>query len=135
MKGKSPPNVQKGPSRKYFHGIGPTFSIAPPTAKLQLQFLDDADPVKKTIVRKKARAWVKQNKERESAREEKSWNPRERSDEVTTWTMVLTPLSNPSAGRVDPFNMLPSVGRKVDHIIKYCKSSNNRCFFPVLVRN
>jgi hypothetical protein len=109
----------KRASRNYFHSVGPTFSITPPATQLQLQFLDNSDPAKNTVVRKKAREWVYRNKCRELTGQKKKVGPKEKSDQIEmVWKMVR----NPGLGRVDPFDVLPSVGRKVDHIIDYCKS-------------
>jgi hypothetical protein len=63
------PIPDKGPSRKFFHGVGPTFSVTPPTPKLQ--FLDNSDPSKGVVVEKKAPEWAHQNKDRRLAAQKK----------------------------------------------------------------
>lgn len=50
--------------RKFFQQMQPTFSIDVPTTTFtKLEFLDNFDPAKDTVVRKKAREWVNKNRE------------------------------------------------------------------------
>lgn len=86
------------------------------------------------MVRKKAREWVHRNKEKGLAATKK---PREKKREdveadfhakkgmeVKRWLQakeMADPLTDVAAGRPDPFDMFPAVGRRVDHIIEYCE--------------
>ena len=130
--------------RRFFQQLEPTFSLAPATTTLQ--FVDNADPAKDLVVRKKAREWVHRNKE-ETIRKKQSHRihyagtqekptsvddekqdeaePKQAARRTKDWVEKqiklrhCTPIVDPSAGRVDPFDMLPDVGRKVDHIVEF----------------
>lgn len=115
----------------------PTFSIDVPTTNFtKLEFLDNFDPAKDTVVRKKAREWVNKNREISYLGQASSKSkPRKvalRTDEedqkkqlaqrkVTTPTVVIGPAKAVGASAVDPFGILPNIGRDFDHIIKYCE--------------
>jgi hypothetical protein len=122
--------------RKFFQQIEPTFAVRVPTAPYtELQFLDNFDPGKDAIIRKKAREWVNRNKER-TALNGKS-KPRAKSNaekavgkeqeeqlakkRANSKALVASPQTI-SASSVDPFGLLPDIGRNFDHIIKYCMS-------------
>ena len=125
--------------RKFFQQMQPTFSIdVPTTAFTKLEFLDNFDPAKDTVVRKKAREWVNKNREitnlsgqalpkskaknaalKAYEEEQKKQLARRKS---TTPAVVLTPKAV-GASSVDPFGILPNIGRDFAHIIKYCKDT------------
>jgi hypothetical protein len=124
--------------RKFFQQMQPTFSIdVPATTFTKLEFLDNFDPAKDTVVRKKAREWVNKNREinnlsgktvskskskgttrKKDAEDERKELIRMRSSLAAV--LVNTPQSV-GADKVDPFGILPNIGRNFDHIIKYCK--------------
>ncbi|KAF9695727.1 hypothetical protein EKO04_006059 [Ascochyta lentis] len=127
--------------RKFFQQMQPTFSIDVPTTTFtKLEFLDNFDPAKDTVVRKKAREWVNKNREitnlsgQAISRSKKSKNAaREGEDKDKTQLTrrkAVAPLLTPSlpktvgASSVDAFGILPSIGRDFDHIIKYFLSAN-----------
>lgn len=129
-------NDNKG--RKFFQKMQPTFSIDVPTTTFtRLEFLDNFDPAKDTVVRKKAREWV--NKNREISKPGGQRAPKSRSKSIRLKTedegqknqlarrtgMASTIVPGPSKAvgpnQVDPFGILPNIGRDFDHIIKYCK--------------
>ena len=127
--------MEKEKGRKFFQQIEPTFAVSVPTAPYtELQFLDNFDPGKDAIIRKKAREWVNRNKERTAlngrpkpkakGNAEKAANEelekqlaKKRADSKA---LVASPRTI-SASSVDPFGLLPNVGRNFDHIIKYCR--------------
>lgn len=122
------PTSKKG--RNFFHKVEPTFAIKP--SATQLEFVDNSDPSKDIVVRKKAREWVHRNREasirRKNAsgshtfRVEDSNKEQRDSKSRAAFKASLRALFDPSSGRIDPFDVLPNVGRKVDHIIEFCKS-------------
>ncbi len=115
----------------------PTFSIDVPTTTFtKLEFLDNFDPAKDAVVRKKAREWVNKNREitnlgtQTSSKSKRSAATRVEDDcskkqlaqgKSTTPTVVLASPKAVGASSVDPFGILPNIGRDFDHIIKYCK--------------
>jgi hypothetical protein len=132
---QSGPKKDKG--RKFFHQIEPTFAVRVPNSPYtELQFLDNFDPGKDTIIRKKAREWVNRNKQR-TALGGKS-NPKAKTSmgkagseeqekqlvkkKAGSKALVVSPRSV-SANSMDPFGLLPDVGRNIDHIIRYCMSA------------
>jgi hypothetical protein len=129
---------KKEKCRKFFQQIEPTFSVSVPAAPYtELQFLDNFDPAKDSVVRKKAREWVNKNKEKttlsgkpksraRSSAEKDVSNEQEKQLIKTIADKVAT--INPrsvAASSIDPFGLLPDVGRNFDHIIKYCMSSHS----------
>lgn len=125
--------------RKFFQQMQPTFSIDVPTTTFtKLEFLDNFDPAKDTVVRKKAREWVNKNREisnlgGQATSKSRSKNVALKADEEdqkkqlarrksTTPTVIITSPKAVGASSVDPFGILPDIGRDFDHIIKYCKS-------------
>ncbi|KAH7080365.1 hypothetical protein BKA63DRAFT_242390 [Paraphoma chrysanthemicola] len=130
------PTPQRGKGRKFFQQLQPTFAIDLPSTSVKLQFLDENDPAKDTIVRKKAREWVnrnrnmnvpnrpKQSRSKESVKasdvEEETENNMQLQRRRSNSSMErLDPLQGVGKGISDPFNVLPDVGRKYDHIIDY----------------
>ncbi|KAJ4361615.1 hypothetical protein N0V95_001691 [Ascochyta clinopodiicola] len=113
----------------------PTFSIDVPTTTFtKLEFLDNFDPGKDTVVRKKAREWVNKNREitNLSVPKSKSKNAAWKADDEEKKAQVarrrnaarVLTSSLPKAvgaSSVDAFGILPHVGRDFDHIIKYYK--------------
>lgn len=125
--------------RKFFQQMQPTFSIDVPTTTFtKLEFLDNFDPAKDTVVRKKAREWVNKNREISNLSGQATSKPKsklknaapqlEEEDQKKQLARrkSSTPMTIPSpeaisASAVDPFGLLPNIGRDFDHIIKYCK--------------
>jgi hypothetical protein len=139
--------AQRGKGRKFFQEVQPTFAVELPITTTKLEFLDENDPGKSTIVRKKAREWVNKNKDASRKTKKKTQHPRIEDggrvfDSAEDHDMQLQGRkSSPpfvkldvlravGAGHLDPFNILPHVGRQYDHIIKFCKSS---VCFPFLL--
>lgn len=132
--------------RKFFQQMQPTFSIDVPTTTFtKLEFLDNFDPAKDTVVRKKAREWV--NKNREITNLGGQATPKKRSKnsalqvqeedrrnkivrrKSTTPALAFNLPKAVDASSVDPFGILPNIGRDFDHIIKYCKITLRRAPF------
>ncbi|KAL6708511.1 hypothetical protein ACN47E_002774 [Coniothyrium glycines] len=129
--------------RKFFQQLQPTFSIDVPKQNItKLQFLDDADPGKDAIVRKKAREWVNRNKELSMKTNEGRRRPLKGKSlvgdddesvklekQVQQQVVKLEDTKLPTepqqiifTSATDPFSMLPSrdvVGRNYDHIIQF----------------
>ncbi|KAJ4367379.1 hypothetical protein N0V83_006961 [Neocucurbitaria cava] len=131
---------QKGRGRQFFQQLQPTFSIElPKESATRLEFLDHSDPSKDTVVRKKAREWVNKNKANsKKSRDVQVFSEAKRTagvineaDETqrqlymkrSKWPEIS---SNPfqAIGNLDPFNLLPEVGRKYDHIIQFFLTSS-----------
>ncbi|KAF2131418.1 hypothetical protein P153DRAFT_365006 [Dothidotthia symphoricarpi CBS 119687] len=123
---------QKDKSRKYFQQAQPTFSLELPTHTPKLEFLDNFDPDKDLVVRKKAREWVNKNKGLRT----QPWRARPEPKKIKTkdgneqqkqlakrknneTTRVHDPLKIIGVSQKDPFNMLPDIGRNYDHIIDF----------------
>ncbi|KAF1956266.1 hypothetical protein CC80DRAFT_72686 [Byssothecium circinans] len=129
---RRPTSTKKAPTRKFFNSVEPTFSIAQPKTQ-QLQFLDNSDPGKNAVVRKKAREWVHRNKQQELAVKTKRAVAKKkydgevefelRQERMPQLDVLCDPLMNVAAGRPDPFETFPKVGRNVDHIIEYFLTS------------
>lgn len=117
----------------------PTFSIDVPTTNFtKLEFLDNFDPAKDTVVRKKAREWVNKNREISNLGGQASSKSRSKKAALKTDNedqkkqLVKRKVAFPAvsigspravgASAVDPFGILPNIGRDFDHIIKYCES-------------
>ncbi|KAF2631959.1 hypothetical protein BU25DRAFT_136553 [Macroventuria anomochaeta] len=126
--------------RKFFQQMQPTFSIDVPTTTFtKLEFLDNFDPAKDTVVRKKAREWVNKNRGisnlgGQATSKSKSKNAALKAEEEdqkkhlarcksTIPTVILSPRAV-GASSVDPFGILPNIGRDFDHVIKYFLSAN-----------
>jgi hypothetical protein len=127
----------KGRARsiKFFNQAQPTFVVAQPGAKLT--FVDDKDPEKRRVVRRNAREWVlKMKKEEEVEKDGVKGQTRAKSgkkkgvrvgaldvlggENAAGVVVTVTRPRDVSAERFDPFDALPNVGRKVDHIVEYC---------------
>jgi hypothetical protein len=125
--------------RKFFQQMQPTFSIDVPTTNFtKLEFLDNFDPAKDTVVRKKAREWVNKNREISNLGGQASSKSRSKKAALKTDNedqkkqLVKRKVAFPAvsigspravgASAVDPFGILPNIGRDFDHIIKYCES-------------
>ncbi|KAF2018983.1 hypothetical protein BU24DRAFT_405705 [Aaosphaeria arxii CBS 175.79] len=106
--------------RRYFEQVQPIFAVSSSATKLE--FVDNSDPRKDLVVRKKAREWVHRNRET-TRRNKGAQNAKtQEAGAVTAWDIILSrraSLKDPSSGRIDPFDMLPNVGRKVDHILEF----------------
>ena len=125
--------------RKFFQQMQPTFSIDVPTTNFtKLEFLDNFDPAKDTVVRKKAREWVNKNREisnlggqaSSKSRSKKAALKTDDEDQrkqllkrkVAVSAVIIGSPRAVDASAVDPFGILPNIGRDFDHIIKYCES-------------
>lgn len=125
---------RKEKSRKFFQQVQPTFSLEQPTNTIELEFLDNFDPAKDIVVRRKAREWVNKNKghrvqirrvkpQPEETRED---DKEERQNQLITVKSKDTikthdPLKIIGVSQKDPFGILPDIGRKYDHIIDFCE--------------
>jgi hypothetical protein len=124
--------------REFFQQLQPTFAIDLPSTAIKLQFLDEKDPGKDTIVRKKAREWVNRNRsissqsrqnQKKSKANVKAPDIEDEADDGmqlqrckdSQRAVVLDPLQGVGKGNFDPFNLLPDIGRRYDHIIEYCE--------------
>lgn len=133
---RQPP--QRGKGRKFFQHLQPTFAIEVPTTTTTLQFLDEYDPKKDTIVRKKAREWVNKNRDvknqdrqRQECLRAKNIDGTESKEEHNVMQLqqdngtvvgtILSPVQGAGIRQFDPFNIFPDVGRKHNHIIEFCK--------------
>jgi hypothetical protein len=133
--------AQKEKQRGLLHQMQPTFATEQPISTNTLIFLDENDPAKDKIVRKKAREWVNRNKER--TKQIKKVQPDTRAkyevQEVCTvddqnaqlqkrkdngFNVMGSVLRAMGGSQLDPFNILPHVGRKYDHIIEFCTSND-----------
>ncbi|KAH7108765.1 hypothetical protein B0J11DRAFT_545700 [Dendryphion nanum] len=92
-------------------------------ATTQLEFVDEFNPQKNRIVRRKAREWVFSN--REIRKGDVSRNKVKR---VPPRRRAIIPSPNPGSGCIDPFHVLPNVGRNVDHIIRFYHHSSHLRF-------
>jgi hypothetical protein len=137
---------QKGKGRKFFQHMQPTFAVDVPTSATKLQFLDENDPAKDTIVRKKAREWVNMNRDLSNQNRQKLGGPKtkhatpkdkDEEDEAmqlqrrksNDMTVALEALQGIGSRQFDSFNILPDVGRKYGHIIEFCGSISR---FPII---
>lgn len=129
---KAPPRTDKK-GRKFFQQMQPTFSVDVSPSTSTLEFLDNFDPTKGAVVRKKAREWVNKNREISSLRlatsktRSKNAIPRTEDDQkkqLAKWKPPVSAAFSPQAvgaNTVDPFGVFPNVGRDFGHIIRYCK--------------
>ncbi|QRD00201.1 hypothetical protein JI435_070940 [Parastagonospora nodorum SN15] len=121
--------------RRFFEHVQPTFAVELPTTT-RLEFLDERNPAKRIIVRKKAREWVNQNKSggkksrsrRRPAKKEETETDvgstecqnaqvqRHGSDDAVK---VPSPLQDIGVRQFDPFTVLPDVGSQYDHLLDY----------------
>jgi hypothetical protein len=126
---------QKGKERSFFEHAQPTFVVDIPRITT-LEFLDESNPAKDTIVRKKAREWVHQNKvntRKSRQRRQPSRTDSGKSDDTTedaqlqrrsssATVRLPSPLRAVGVRRLDVFNVLPDVGTNYDHLLDYCES-------------
>ncbi|KAF1840827.1 uncharacterized protein K460DRAFT_294785 [Cucurbitaria berberidis CBS 394.84] len=128
---------QKDKGRQFFQQMQPTFSIElPKNTVTKLEFLDHSDPDKDTVVRKKAREWVNKNKATSKHNRHVQWLSRAKmikgvakeADETRAqlemikreeFVIVLDPHSAVNTKCLDPFNLLPDIGRNYDHILHF----------------
>jgi hypothetical protein len=133
-----PRKTHKGKGRQFFQHMQPSFAVELPSPPGKIEFLDENNPDKATIVRKKAREWVNRNRDKSKKIGQKQQQPntivqdkkyrsirvkdlkaeREKSQEL-----VITPSLLWVAGsrKNDPFDSLPDVGIKYEHMMEYCK--------------
>jgi hypothetical protein len=133
-----PRNAQRSRGRKFFQHLQPSFTVELPKRPTKIEFLDDNDPEKATIVRKKAREWVNQNRDKSKKARQKQQRSEatvkvdpEQSDEgqvvqverMKSNKLVVTPSPLRTAGpcKIDPFSSLPDLGAKYNHILEYCE--------------
>lgn len=128
--------------RKFFQQLQPTFAVdVPPTTSTNLEFLDNFDPGKDTVVRKKAREWVNKNREMTTLGGQatpkstsktaasrvgvEAWKEQIARRQSQVSAVQFSPPKSIGASSVDPFGILPNIGRNFDHIIKYCRITIN----------
>ncbi|KAF2189490.1 hypothetical protein K469DRAFT_700693 [Zopfia rhizophila CBS 207.26] len=125
---------------KFFKTAGPAFTVAQPSAKFE--FVDNTNPKKDIVVRRKAREWVHRDKDGKKCKE----GPEDQNYPIKGQIIIHQEMCDlaqqsghgildVSTDRFDPFGVLPVPGtRKVDHIIEYCKllSSAWRVCTPVV---
>lgn len=131
---------QKGKGRKFFQQLQPTFSIDVPQATTtKLEFLDHSDPAKDIVVRKKAREWVNKNKAiskqsgdsrslvkpKKVVRKVEDTKREQKQGKAKQYEPMKLNIALPAfnINTFDPFNVLPDVGRKYDHIIQFFLTS------------
>ncbi|OAK98909.1 hypothetical protein IQ06DRAFT_224788 [Phaeosphaeriaceae sp. SRC1lsM3a] len=127
---------QKGNERKFFQQMQPTFAVSLPRRNTKIEFLDESNPAKDTIIRKKAREWVNQNRDRsrkelkkrrraepevkdqdvESAQDRLMRLQRESSDDPL---LMLSPRHTIGTRQYDPFDSLPEITMKHEHLLDY----------------
>ena len=130
---------QKGSERKFFQQMQPTFAVSLPRRNTKIEFLDESNPAKDTIIRKKAREWVNQNRDRSrkelkkrrradpEVKDQEAESPqdrlmrlqRESSDDPL---LVLSPRQTIGTRQYDPFGSLPEITLKHEHLLDYCES-------------
>jgi hypothetical protein len=149
-----PPKAQKGKGRKFFQHMQPSFAIELPKPPTMVEFLDENDPEKATIVRKKAREWVNQNRDKSKKTRQKQQQPRitvqderERPSRVKdlkterekSQELMMTPslLRVVGSRKNDPFDSLPDMGIKYEHMMEYCKFTSLSChrILPITLRS
>lgn len=121
--------------RKFFQQMQPTFAVDLPRTTTRLQFLDENDPAKDTVVRKKAREWVNMNRKLNRSKQKTSDDRKspEQSNEFRSSTNQLqrrrisdaagmgSPTTTVGSHHLDPFNILPDIGRDYKNIIEFCE--------------
>jgi hypothetical protein len=137
---------QKGNERKYFQQMQPTFAVTLPRRTTRIEFLDESNPAKDTIIRRKAREWVNQNRDqtrkgrRKQRRAETETEGREATPTEDIDTQVLQTLKNDDtiltisprqtvgSCQYDPFCSLPVVDANYEHLLDYCKFRSSRIY-------
>jgi hypothetical protein len=116
----------------------PTFAVTLPRRNTKIEFLDESNPAKDTIIRKKAREWVNQNRDqgRKNRRKQKRAETEEKEPEAKPRdaqnmqlqrrksedpVLILSPLETVGTRQFDPFSTLPRVDTKYEHLLEYCK--------------
>lgn len=129
--------ARNGKERRFFEHVQPTFAVELPTTT-RLEFLDERNPAKRIIVRKKAREWVNQNKSggKKSRSRRKPAKKEETETDVGSAeghnaqiqrcgsgdaVKVQSPLRDIGVRQSDPFTVLPDVGSHYDHLLDYCR--------------
>jgi hypothetical protein len=149
-----PRTAQKGKGRKFFQHIQPSFAVKLPSPPTKIEFLDENDPEKATIVRKKAREWVNQNRDKgKKIRQKQQKSSTTDQDEEYRLSRVkdlkakkeksqelaITPSLLRVAGsrKNDPFDSLPDMGIKYEHMMEYCKFTSLSChqILPITLQN
>jgi hypothetical protein len=142
-------NAQRGRGRKFFQHMRPEFTVELPKRPTKIEFVAENDPEKATIVRKKAREWVNQNKDKTQNARQKQQRPKatiknggDQSDRgqvvhMERWKsakLVITPSPLQTAGprKKDPFSSLPDLGMEYNHMLEYCELTTQS---PYLVPN
>ncbi|KAF1915245.1 hypothetical protein BDU57DRAFT_518123 [Ampelomyces quisqualis] len=127
---------QTGNDRRFFQQMQPTFAVTLPRRHTKIEFLDESNPAKDTIIRKKAREWVNQNrdqgrknrrKQRRTDTEVKEPEPKARDAQNMPLqrrksedpVLMLSPLETVGTCQFDPFLTLPIVGAKHEHLLEY----------------
>jgi len=129
--------ARKDKERRFFEHAQPTFAVELPTTT-RLEFLDERNPAKRIIVRRKAREWVNQNKS--GGKKSRSRRKPAKKDETETEgecagseiaqvqrrgsgdaVKVASPLRDVGLRQFDPFTVLPEVGSQYDHLLDYCR--------------
>lgn len=129
---------QRGNDRRFFQQMQPTFAVTLPRRNTKIEFLDESNPAKDTIIRKKAREWVNQNRDqgRKNRRKQKRAETEEKEPEAKPRdaqnmqlqrrksedpVLILSPLETVGTRQFDPFSTLPRVDTKYEHLLEYCK--------------
>jgi len=126
--------------RKFFQQMQPTFAVDLPSTTTRLEFLDENDPAKDKVVRKKAREWVNKNKklkrldlnkqvsvgESSSSELEGDIQVRNGINELqrrrtSGATNMGSPTSSAGSYQFDCFSILPDVGRDYKNIVDFCE--------------
>jgi hypothetical protein len=142
--------TEKGQQRRFFEHVQPTFTVVVPKTT-RLEFLDERNPAKSIIVRKKAREWVNQNRastqKSRSRRRPSKAKQRERDIDssenqdtrlerrsINGTVESSSPLRTIGLHQFDPFAVLPHVATNYDHLLDYCKyrSSPIRRLTPIM---
>jgi hypothetical protein len=131
-----PRNAQRGKGRKFFQQMQPSFAIELPRRPTRIEFLDENNPEKATIVRKKAREWVNQNRDQTKKARQKQQHSNTTAQDGKDQTgkilktenkkskeLVITPSPLRTSGprKKDQFDSLPDMKIKYDHLMEFCK--------------
>jgi hypothetical protein len=127
---------QKGNERRFFQQMQPTFAVTLPRRTTRIEFLDESNPAKDTIIRRKAREWVNQNrdptrkgrrKQRRAETEGLEAIPAEEQDtqpqtpKSNDTILTISPRQTVGSCQYDPFCSLPIVDAKYEHLLDYCE--------------
>jgi hypothetical protein len=134
-KERIPPRTK---GRKFFQQMQPTFAVDLPRTETTLQFLDENDPAKDTVVRKKAREWVnmKRKTKKQDRGKQKHFEDRGTLEELiqagsgtnqlqrrssSGEIILVSPTTVVGSLQFDPFHILPDIGRDYKNIIDFCE--------------